>query len=344
MQNNKKKIPVHIITGFLGAGKTTFLNHFIRQRLPEKIVVIENEVGDTNIDSALVVDGSDSVLEFTAGCICCSLNEELFDHLGMLANRDEPFDRLIIETTGIADPDSVAEIFLKYPQVEKVYELKNVICLADTRHLEASLKDTEEARRQITVADVILLNKTDLLEKSGNAFLYMDILRGINPLAKIYTGSQGIFPIEEIMAISAIKEEGAETQTRLVTHQHNHLHHDITSFCLTFDQEFNMRELSFELSRLLSLYRHQIYRVKGIVAIEDRPTKVIIQSVRDSLALHDGVLWADNEVRQSKIVFIGKGVSRDAIIRIFKRCLIKPNMGGITTLNDLNTLNLKKRI
>lgn len=339
---NIKKIPVHIITGFLGAGKTTFLNELIKSQQPERIVVIENEMGDTNIDGALVVGGADSVVELTAGCICCSLNDELLDVLEMLSQQTDTFDRLIIETTGIAEPEAVVEVFVSHRGVAMFFELQNVICLVDAKFLNASLDETETARRQVLAADVLLLNKIDLLEKPKNSAELVEILRGINPLAKVYEGANGNFPHDDILSFSTIKNIGAESQTRNVAQRHHHTHQDITTFCLTFEEDFKLPNLSYELTRLLMLYRHQIYRIKGIIAYDDEPTKAVIQSVRNMVALTDGTNWEEGEVRQSKIVFIGKGVQREAIERVFRRCLTKPIPVPLTAQNSVLSRGGKK--
>ncbi len=332
----EKRIPVHIITGFLGSGKTTFLNQIIQGQKSERIMVIENEIGEVNIDSTLVVQEAIAVMGITAGCICCSLNEELYDVLAALADRRDDFDRLIVETTGIAEPESIAEIFLRNHGVEAVFDLQNVICLADAQFLEESLKDTDTARRQILGADVILLNKMDLLEKATTeAAELSEMLRGINPLARIYTGSFGAFPISEILSLHTTHDKGAEAQTRIVEQSHDYKHHDISTFCLTFDEDFKISELGYELTRLLALYRHQIYRVKGIVAYDGEPTKLVIQSVRNMVAFSDGTAWAEGEVRRSKIVFIGKDVGRAAIEKIFARCLVKPILPKVSAQNSL---------
>lgn len=337
-----KKIPVHIITGFLGAGKTTFLNQLIKSQQPERIVVIENEMGDTNIDGALVIGDVNSVVELTAGCICCSLNDELLDVLEMLSQQTETFDRLIIETTGIAEPEAVVEVFVSHRGVEMFFELQNVICLADAKFLNQSLTETETARRQLLAADILLLNKIDLLENTENIAELVQVLRGINPLAKVYEGAQGNFPHDDILSFSTIKDIGAESQTRNVAQRHSHTHQDITTFCLTFEEEFKLPSLSYELTRMLTLYKHQIYRIKGIIAYDNEPTKAIIQSVRNMIALTDGTKWEANEVRQSKIVFIGKGVQREAIERIFNRCLAKPIPVSLTAQNSILSKGFKK--
>ena len=156
---------VTLITGFLGSGKTTFLNHLIREQNSERILVLENEVGKCNVDGALVESGVEEVVELTAGCLCCSLSGELLEALEMISARQDEFDRLVIETTGVADPSSIVQTFLADPIVGRHFKLEQVICVVDAGLVEDWLKETEEALRQIVMADVILLNKSDTVSK-----------------------------------------------------------------------------------------------------------------------------------------------------------------------------------
>jgi outer membrane receptor for ferrienterochelin and colicins len=318
-----QKIPVHIISGFLGSGKTTFLNHLIRERQPERIFVIENEVGETNIDGALVVSGAGEIVELSAGCLCCSLADELLDVLEAASARRNDYDRLVIETTGIADPSSIVQVFLGDPLVERVFDLQNVICLADAGNLEDWLAETDEARRQLVIADVVLLNKLDTVSPAYVEGLRKEV-EGINPFAKVFTGEHGVFPIQQVLATELIRQASIEQKSLEISHQHHHLHHDITTFTLTFTEPFKLEMLVHEVYKLINIYKHQVYRIKGIVAAENCPSKVVIQSVRNSFALADGSPWQEGEVRQSKIVFIGKGVQRSTIERIFSRHLVPP--------------------
>ncbi len=159
MIDNNNKIPIYIITGFLGSGKTTFLNHFIKSQPTVRILVIENEVGKANIDGALIVQSAVDVKELTAGCLCCDLNEKLYDMLYELAQRRSEYDMLVIETTGIADPSSVAETIWTGGFMDKTYDLKATICVADAHNMEESLEKTEEAIRQLAFANLVLLPK-----------------------------------------------------------------------------------------------------------------------------------------------------------------------------------------
>ena len=319
-----QKIPVHIITGFLGSGKTTFLNHLIRERHPEeRIFVIENEVGACNIDGALVLPMANEVVELTAGCLCCSLSGELYDVLELVSERRDEYDRLVIETTGVADPSSIVQIFLGNPVVERVFNLENVICLADAANIEDWLAGTNEARRQVVISDVILLNKADTVTDA-----YLDetvaAMKGLNPYAEVLTGNQGVFPVAEVLATEQLRQPGIEAKSEEISREHNHQIHGITTFTLTFSEPFKLEMLVHEIYKLVNIYDHQVYRIKGFVDAKGSPVKVILQSVRNTLSLEDGSQWTPGEPRQSKIVFIGRGVKRSSIERIFKRHLVSP--------------------
>lgn len=323
------RIPVHIITGFLGSGKTTFLNHLIRKRLPEPLLVIENECGETNVDGALVVDGVEEVVELSAGCLCCSLSEGLLDILEVASGKRDQYERIVIETTGIADPGSLMQVFLADPGVGRVFELEQVICLVDAGLLEDWLEEAEEALRQIALSDVILINKTDTVAPAYLSQIKSTV-ESINPHAHVFTGEQGVFPIEQVMQIGSTRPESMEAKTLAAHHhqeprhyEHPHVNnrHRITTFTLTFDRPFDLDSLSLELYRLVNFYRDQVYRVKGVMAIPDYPNRVILQSVRTTFVATDGSPWKEGETRQSKLVFIGRGLRKEAFEKMFSRYL-----------------------
>ncbi|MFY0598730.1 MAG: GTP-binding protein [Cyclobacteriaceae bacterium] len=318
--------PVHIITGFLGAGKTTFLNHFIKERLSERLFVIENECGDTNVDGALVMDGVEEVIELSAGCLCCSLADGLLDILKEAHKRRSEYDRMIIETTGIADPSSIVQVFLENPAVEKSYELQQVICLVDADQVEEWIRDAEEALRQIAIADVILVNKIDSVsdEKLGQV---QSTLEGINPQSKLLKGSQGKFSTKEIMSVGTVKAESVEPKSAESKH-HHHEHgknnnHKITTFTLTFPRPLDLNHLQTELNRIVHLYRDQVYRVKGFIAIPNYPNRVILQSARSTFIATDGTPWEDLTNREGKLVFIGRRLKKEAFEKMFNRHMVE---------------------
>ncbi|MCH2214795.1 MAG: GTP-binding protein [Flavobacteriales bacterium] len=344
------RLPVHIISGFLGAGKTTFLNHFIKARRHERILVIENECGDTNVDGAIVFEGVEEVVELTSGCLCCSLSDGLIDILALVAKRKDEFDRVVIETTGIADPSSIMQVFLSDPRVERVFELQQMTCLADASLLEEWLAEAEEALRQIAIADVILINKIDTAGKDQLQKL-KKTLEGINPHAYVMEGEYGIFNVDDILKIGTTHPESVEVKISENTadnhvhhdndhnhhqdhtydphhhhgneHHHDHNSHGITTFTLTFDGVFDLDALSLELYKISNLYRSQVYRVKGIIAIPNYENMVILQSVRSSFVATDGRAWKDDEIRISKLVFIGRGLRKDVFQKMFGKYIIK---------------------
>ena len=321
------RVPVHIITGFLGAGKTTFLNHFIKERLPERIFVIENECGSTNVDGALVMEGVEEVVELSAGCLCCSLADGLLDILEEASKRRDQYDRLVIETTGIADPSSILQVFLEDPRVEKVFELKQVICLADAGLLEEWLSEAEEALRQLAAADVILINKIDTV--SGQQLSQtLEVIKGINPQAKLLQGKKGQFDISQLLEIGTTRPETVEHAD--VSHHHHHEHgtdennsHKITTFTLTFPGPLDLNQLQLDLNRIVHLYRHQVYRVKGFIAIPNYPNRVILQSARSTFIATDGTPWETPDQREGRLVFIGRGLKKATFEKMFNRHLVE---------------------
>lgn len=320
------RVPVHIITGFLGAGKTTFLNHFIQERLPERIFVVENECGETNVDGGLVIDGVEDVVELSAGCLCCSLADGLLDILEEASKRRAEYDRLVIETTGIADPSSILQVFLEDPRVERVFDLQQVICLADAGLVEEWLSEADEALRQIAVADVILLNKIDTVSEKELPNT-INVIRGINPHARLFTGLNGQFPIAELLNAGTTRPETVEHAS--VTHHHHHEHgdtesnsHKITTFTLTFSLPLDLESLQLDLNRIVHLYRHQVYRVKGFIAIPNYPNRVILQSARSTFIATDGSPWETKDQREGKLVFIGRGLKKETFERMFNRHMV----------------------
>ena len=331
--------PVHIITGFLGAGKTTFLNHFIKDRLSDRIFVIENECGATNVDGGLVMDGVEEVVELSAGCLCCSLADGLLDILEESSKRTDQYDRMVIETTGIADPSSIIQVFLEDPRVEKVFELEQVICLVDAGLVEEWLDEAEEALRQVALADVILINKIDTVS-SEDLKRIQSVLEGINPHASVYTGQQGIFPIEKVLKSGTVRPETVESISgHDHEHHHEHHHHEhkeeennshkITTFTISFPYPLDLNHLHLDLNRIVQLYRHQVYRVKGFIAIPNYPNRVILQSARSNFIVTDGTPWETAENREGKLVFIGRGLERKAFEKMFNRHMVKPDTAKV---------------
>jgi G3E family GTPase len=255
----------------------------------------------------------------TAGCICCSLNDELFDVLEELYVKKEEIDRILIETTGIADPGAIAATFLNHPAVIKDFELINVIGVIDALFIESWLSETEEAIRQIAASDILLLNKNDQLSNEHKKNELSVLLSKINPLATILWGAFGNFPIAEIL--ERHHELLPEIKLNKVSGELSNIHEKITTFSFTFNNPFVLAKLNFEINRLLFLSYHQIYRIKGIIAVENYPVKLLFQTVKTQINYSDGQLWAHDEPRISKIVVIGKNINKENMHKFFQKCL-----------------------
>ncbi len=330
-----------ILTGFLGSGKTTYLNHILKRNPEKKYAIIENEFGEQSIDSELIIRSSDDIVELNNGCLCCTLNNNLYDILNSLHERKDEFDELIIEATGIADPAGIAEPFIIHPAVKKVFKLDKVICLIDAEQIEDQLKETEEAMKQITFSDVLLINKTDLVSPEHLATLKA-ILQHINPLSQIIEGNIEDFPdivkksSFSLASSSSIHEHTDpiggchhdSSQERLFDHsaiKHGHHHGDIVSQTFTFKEPFDMELLHHHLYVFLVFQSKDSYRVKGLVHVTQSDHQLLIQSVGKRLAIEEKRLWEKDENKESIIVFIGKNLQRNGLEKLLKRCLYKRN-------------------
>ncbi|MGB4958185.1 MAG: GTP-binding protein [Saprospiraceae bacterium] len=316
------KIPVHIITGFLGSGKTTFLNHLIRSNAESRVMVIENEVGQVNIDSTLINPSASGIKEMTAGCICCSLNEELYDFLYELTHIRTTFDVLIIETTGIADPGPVLETFRTGAFMLANYQVQNVICVTDIQNISKSLSVSDEARRQIFYADTILLNKIDLATKEEIANITSVIL-DIHPGVQIYHGQKNDYPrfdINEPLISRSDKMAKLESSFDTLSEKS---HHGMITFSLRYDQPFDIKHLKHTLMILLSTHKEEIFRIKAIIDVADVDHRVILQSVYQTFSTEEGSKWTQKVKRRSIFVFIGRNVDKTGIEKLVGQCMVQ---------------------
>lgn len=327
--------PVTLITGFLGAGKTSFLNEYIAFRKSWRPVIIENEFGQQGIDAGLIISTGTDIFELNSGCICCSLNEDFYDLLNQLQSRRDEFDELIIETTGIADPATVAQPFLISPQIEKYYRLERVICIVDARMIEFELKDTQEARKQIAFADIIVINKKDTV-RPGYVEELENLLRNINPFASLFSGDQSSgYPLKEISGLMradfdnkiparpkfSLSSNIAIRPQRLLSGNFEHRHHDITSLSFVFDQPFDLEEFEHRLFVFLNFQARDIYRVKGFLWASGADRKIIIQSVVNLMGISPGKAWEPDEKKESRIVIIGKNLQSQGFEKMLLHCL-----------------------
>ena len=319
------RLPVTILTGFLGAGKTTLLNHLIKTNPGSKFAVIENEFGEIPIDNDLIVGmENENIYEMSNGCICCTLNGELAELLFDLLNIRHKLTHLIVETTGIADPSTVVQAFMSSEQIETFYRIDSVVCLVDARNIKAIAADTNLAAKQISYADTILINKTDLV--STDALLEVEeLVKSFNPFAGIVHsafGNIGDFQLLDTYAYApriieefAIKAGNIQLSSSSdkssgysMVNKSKTPHHDIESYSFTFSRDFDPHKFNFWLDHLVEYYGAGIYRIKGIISFDKVAQKVVVQSVRDHIMISGGDFW--EEERMSRIIFIGKNLEK----------------------------------
>jgi len=322
------RLPVTILTGFLGAGKTTLLNSLIKSYPDNKFAVIENEFGEIPIDNDLIVGvENDNIFEMSNGCICCTLNGDLAELLFDILNIRHELTHMVVETTGIADPSTVVQAFMSSEQIEMFYRIDSVVCLVDARNIKIIASDTEMAAKQISYADTVVLNKTDLVNEAELAEAEA-LIRSFNPFANIYHSSFGELDGSKILDTYAYAPQKIEdfaidagklklssgrlkpTGFALVAKQETPLAHDIESHSYTFTRNFDPHQFNFWLDHLIEYYGEGIYRIKGIVSFEKVGQKVVVQSVRDHMMISGGDPWMEGEERTSRIIFIGKNLGK----------------------------------
>ena len=332
------KIPVTVLTGYLGAGKTTLLNRILSEQHGKKYAVIVNEFGEIGIDNDLVVGADEEVFEMNNGCICCTVRGDLIRILEGLMKRKGKFDAIIVETTGLADPAPVAQTFFVDEDVQKAAKLDAVVTVADAKWLSARLKDAPEAKNQIAFADVIVLNKTDLVEPAELREVEARI-RAINPYAKLHKTQRCAVPLDAVLERNAFNlDRILEIEPDFLVeddHGHDHDHHhdhghghglkhyhdeDMQSVAMAHDGEVDPQKFMPWLNDLVQREGGKILRSKGILAFKGEPKRFVFQGVHMML---DGDVqrdWQPDEKRLSKIVFIGRDLPAEKIRQGFQAC------------------------
>ena len=336
-----QKIPVTVLTGYLGAGKTTLLNRILSENHGKKYAVIVNEFGEIGIDNDLIIGADEEVFEMNNGCVCCTVRGDLVRILDGLMKRKGKFDAIIVETTGLADPAPVAQTFFVDEDVQKHARLDAVVTVADAKWLSARLKDAPEAKNQIAFADVIVLNKTDLVSKAELAEVEARI-RGINPYAKLHRTERckvalsdvlerGAFDLDRILEIEPEFLETGDDHHHDHHHGHDHGHshgglkhyHDeeMQSLSLRTDKPLDATKFMPWLQNLVAAEGQKILRSKGILAFTDDDDRYVFQGVHMMLEGDHQRKWKDDERRESRLVFIGRELPEQMIRDGFESCI-----------------------
>jgi G3E family GTPase len=346
-----EKVPVTVLTGYLGAGKTTLLNRILSEPHGKKYAVIVNEFGEIGIDNDLVVGADEEVFEMNNGCICCTVRGDLVRILDGLMRRKGKFDAIIVETTGLADPAPVAQTFFIDENVGRKTRLDAVVTVADAKWLNERLKDAPEAKNQIAFADVILINKTDLVSAEELSEVEARI-RGINPYAKVHKTQRAAIALDEVLGRNAfdldrildLEPEFLEGDGHDHDHHHDHSHdhdhdhhdhehahhhgglkhyhdEDMQSISLRSDKPLDPDKFFPWVQDLVQKEGPSILRSKGILAFKDDDQRFVFQGVHMILDGDHQRPWKDGEKRDSRIVFIGRNLPGKKIAEGFESCI-----------------------
>jgi G3E family GTPase len=314
------RIPVTILTGFLGAGKTTLLNRILTEQHGLKIAVIENEFGEVGIDHELVINADEELFEMNNGCICCTVRGDLIRILGNLMKRKDKFDHILIETTGLADPGPVVQTFFVDEQIKEKLYVNGVVTLVDAKHILQHIDENDEAAEQIAFADVILLNKCDLVSESDLVGLENRI-RDVNALAVIHRTTRADIDIAKVMDVGGFNLDRAmEVNPHFLESGHHHHHSHISSVGIEAPGDCDGKKLNDWLSKLVQEQGADIFRMKGVFAVKNQTDRVIFQGVHMLIDAANGGPWGDRP-RKNSLVFIGRHLDREALNAGFRSCL-----------------------
>ncbi|MDF1601836.1 GTP-binding protein [Mesorhizobium sp. YIM 152430] len=340
MSDAQPQIPVTVLTGYLGSGKTTLLNRILSEDHGKRYAVIVNEFGEIGIDNDLIVESDEEIYEMNNGCICCTVRGDLIRTVETLMRRPGRFDAILVETTGLADPAPVAQTFFMDDDVRAKTRLDAVVALVDAKHLPLRLKDSREAADQIAFADVVVLNKTDLVTDDELRQVEASIRR-INPSARIHRTERSAVDLAEVLDRGAFDLKRAmENDPHFLDddhdHEHSHDHDDhdhhhdhahsshieasgVKSIALR-GGDMDPKKFFPWIEKTTQIDGANILRLKGIIAIKDDPERYVVQGVHMILEGDHQRAWKDGEKRESRLVFIGRELDEERLRRTFEAC------------------------
>ena len=318
-------IPVTVLTGYLGAGKTTLLNRILSEDHGKKYAVVINEFGELGVDNDLVVDADEEVFEMNNGCICCTVRGDLIRILGGLMKRQggkggRKFDGIIIETTGLADPAPVAQTFFVDDNIRQRTRLDAIVTVVDAKNLLARLEDSHEAQEQVAFADVILLNKTDLVTPEELDAVEARI-RAINRFAQIHRTTRAAIPIADVLDQGAFDLARTLEREPAFLEDAGHEHdEDVASMSFEVNRPIDPERFNQWIGTLLQEKGQDLLRTKGILAYQNETRRFAFQAVH---MMADGGFigpWPEGTEPRSKLVFIGRNLNRPQLRRGFEAC------------------------
>jgi G3E family GTPase len=314
---------VTVLTGYLGSGKTTLLNRILTENHGKRYAVIINEFGEIGIDNDLVVSADEEIFEMNNGCICCSVRGDLIRILGGLMRRKGKFDGILVETTGLADPAPVAQTFFVDEDVRRKTKLDAIVTVVDAKHLLTEIDQAHEAQEQLAFADVVLLNKTDLVSPAELAKVEARI-HAINPYAKIHRTRRCDVDLAAVLDKDAFSlERILEFEPEFLSEEHAHEHDDqVTSLSLTAERPMDPQKFVPWIQTVTQNFGMDILRMKGIIAMENDDERFIVQGVHMLIEGGSQRTWRPDEKRETRLVFIGRNLPRDLLRDGFARCQV----------------------
>ena len=323
------RVPVTVVTGFLGSGKTTLVNYILSENHGKRIAVIENEFGEIGIDDALVIDAEEEIFEMNNGCICCTVRGDLIRILGTLMKRRDKFDYILVETTGLADPAPVAQTFFVDEEIRAQLRLDAIVTVVDAKHLALHLFEEKEegieneAVEQLAFADRVLINKIDLVSEQ-ELIQVENQVRSINAGASLVRTQMSKVDLDWVLNARAFELSRVLEVDPQFLEESEHMHdQSITSVGIEVDGSVDLEKINDWLGWLLREKGTEIFRMKGILNINGSENRFVFQGVH---MLFDGQpdrAWRADETRVNKMIFIGRNLDRDDLNSRFRACLVK---------------------